>query len=239
MAASNPSVASAPVVASAPEQASDPVAPASTPVVLIDVYGDDAIAGFATNGFGTVSLVTPNEPQTLQTLLQSQFNDTGITIANHATGGGSSSLMNEMVGMDGNGAPFADRIKLSNASIVIESHTRNDALGGETINDYRQYLAAWVASVRAAGKIPVLEESGPTCDGDHPQLAAYVQAMDDAATQFNVPIVTQYAYVGSLPNWQSHMASCLYPDSYLLALKAQREFDVIGPLVQKVIGGAQ
>ncbi|MFM0044139.1 SGNH/GDSL hydrolase family protein [Paraburkholderia sediminicola] len=210
--------------------------PVSTPVVLIDVYGDDGIAGFTVSDSGLWSTVAPNEPQTLQELLQSQFSDTGITVANHATGGGSSSLMNEMLGMDGNGAPFADRIKLSSASYAIESHTLNDALGGETINDYRQYLAAWVVAVRAAGKTPVLEESGPVCDGNHPQLAVYVQAMDDAAVQFNVPIVTQYAYVSSLPNWEDHMASCLYPDAYLLQIKAQREVAVITPLIQQVIG---
>ncbi|WP_244869610.1 SGNH/GDSL hydrolase family protein [Paraburkholderia aspalathi] len=205
----------------------------------IDVFGDDGIAGFTTNGFGMFSLVTPNEPQALQTFLQSQFNDTGIAVANHATGGTSSSLQNEMLGMDGNGAPFADRIKQSPAGYVIESHARNDALGGETIDDYRQYLAAWVAAVKAAGKTPVLEESGPACDGDHPQLAAYVQAMDDAAAQFNIPLVTQYAYISSLPNWQSHMASCLYPDTYLLQIRAQREQAVIAPLVHAAIGGAQ
>lgn len=231
--------ASAPVAASSSQPASEPAAApvsASTPVVLIDVYGDDGIAGFAPNNFGMVSTVTPNEPQALQMLLQTQFNDAGITVANHATGGTSSSLMNEMLGMDGNGAPFADRIKQSPASIVIESHTRNDALSGETINDYRQYLAAWVVAVRAAGKIPVLEESGPTCDSDHPQLAAYVQAMDDAAAQFNVPIVTQYGYISGLPSWNSHMASCLYPDTYLAQIKARRELSVIAPLVQQVIG---
>jgi hypothetical protein len=213
-----------------------PTGPASTPVVLLEVYGDDGIAGFTVNNFGMTSLVVPNEPQTLQALLQAQFNDTGIMVTNRATGGTSSSLMNEMLGMDGNGAPFADRIKLSSSTYVIESHTRNDALGGETINDYRQYLAAWVVAVRAAGKVPVLEESGPVCDGDHPQLAAYVQAMDDAAAQFNVPLITQHAYINGLPNWQSHMASCLYPDAYLLQLKAKREQAVIASLIKASLG---
>ncbi|PRZ56196.1 hypothetical protein BX589_102397 [Paraburkholderia fungorum] len=201
----------------------------------IDVYGDDGIAGFTVSDYGMWSTVTPSEPQALQALLQNQFNDTGITVVSHATGGTSSSLQNEMLGMDGNGAPFADRIKLSSASYVIESHTRNDALGGETIDDYRQYLAAWVAAVRVSGKIPVLEESGPVCDSDHPQLAAYVQAMDDAAVQFGVALVSQYAYISSLPNWQAHMASRLYPDAYLLQIKAQREAAVIAPLVRNLI----
>jgi hypothetical protein len=91
----------------------------------------------------------------------------------------------------------------------------------------------------AASKLPVLEESGPVCDNDHPQLAAYVRALDDAATQFNVPIVSQYEYIGSLPDWQSHITSCLYPDAYLLAIKAQREFEVVAPIREKMIGGAR
>ena len=164
-----------------------------------------------------------NETDQSQSLLQATLNDTAVTIANHATGGTSSSLKNEMLGMDGNGAPFAERIKTSTASIVIDNHAINDALGGETLADYRQYLAQWIAAVRAAGKMPVLEEPGPVCDGDHPQLAAYVDAMNDAAAQFNVPIVKQFDYIQTLPNWQTHMASCFYPDEWLLQIKGQRQ----------------
>jgi hypothetical protein len=32
------------------------------------------------------------------------------------------------------------------------------------------------------------------------------------------------------------MASCLYPDTFLLQLKAQREASVIAPLVKQFIG---
>jgi hypothetical protein len=231
--------ASASVAASSPAPASTPVAsaPESTPVVNIDVYGDDQITGLAIDQYGFMSMVTPNEPAALQALLRQQFNDTGITVSSHATGGMSSSLYNELRGMDGNGDPFANRIKLSAAHIVIESHTLNDALGGETLADYRQYLADWVVAVRAAGKLPVLEESGPVCDSDHPQLAAYVQAMDDAATAYNVPIVKQYEYISSMPGWKSHMTSCMVPDAYLDSIKAQREADVVGQIVKSLIGG--
>jgi hypothetical protein len=236
---SSDQAASAPVAASSPAPASTPVAsaPASTPVVNIDIYGDDQMAGFAMNQYGFPSVVSPNEPAALQALLRQQFNNTGITVSSHATGGTSSSLYNELRGMDGNGDPFANRIKLSAAHIVIESHTLNDALGGETLADYRQYLADWVVAVRAAGKLPVLEESGPVCDSEHPQLATYVQAMDDAAVAYDVPIIKQYAYISALPDWQSHMASCLVPDAYLDSIKAQREADVVGQIVKSLIGG--
>ncbi|TXD58934.1 hypothetical protein FUT88_13315 [Ralstonia sp. TCR112] len=173
-----------------------------------------------------------NETDQSQSLLQATLNDTAVTIANYATGGGSSSLKNEMLGMDGNGAPFADRIKTSAASIVIDNHAINDALGGETLVDYRQYLAQWIAAIRAAGKTPVLEEPGPVCDGDHPQLAAYVDAMNDAAAQFNVPIVKQFDYIQTLPNWQSHMKGCFYPDEWMLQIKGKRQADLLAPLIQ-------
>jgi hypothetical protein len=230
--------ASAPVAASSPAPASTPVAsaPASTPVVNIDVYGDDQITGLAVDQYGFMSMVTPNEPAALQALLRQKFNDTGITVSSHATGGMSSSLYNELRGMDGNGDPFANRIKLSAAHIVIESHTLNDALGGETLADYRQYLADWVVAVRAAGKLPVLEESGPVCDSEHPQLAAYVQAMDDAAVAYDVPIIKQYSYIQGIAGWQSHMTGCLYPDAMLLAAKASQELTVIAPLVKAALG---
>jgi hypothetical protein len=188
------------------------------------------------NDYGMPSAVSPNESQTLQTLLQAQFNDTGITVDNHATGGTSSSLKNEMLGMDGNGAPFADRIKNSPASIVIESHTLNDALGGETVDDYRQYLAAWVVAVKAAGKIPVLEESIPVCDGDRPQLAAYVQAMDDAAAAYNIALISQYAYLQTVPNYCSHLTAGVDPDAAIYAIKAQREGVIVESLVQDIVG---
>ncbi len=223
-----------PLAASAPEPASTPIAaPASTPVVLIEAFGDDAMLGMS----GPMTISQQGETVGSQTLLQAQLSDTGIVVANHATGGRSSSLQNELRGMDGNGPPFADRIKTSKAAIVVESHTLNEARGGETLDDYRQYLAQWVVAVRAAGKVPVLEESGPVCDGDHPQLAAYVRAMDDAAALYSVPLVKQYAYIQTLPNWQSHLSGCFFPDDLLYALKAQREAAILTPLVKTIIGG--
>lgn len=210
---------------------------ASTPVVQIDAYGDDAMEGDTTNGVGMLSLVTPNEPASLQTLLRAQFQDTGISVADDATGGGASSLMDLLDGMDGGGAPFAQRIATSSAVIVIDNHAVNDFYGGETVGDYSAYLAQMIQDVRAAGKTLVIEEAGPVCDGQHPFLDQYVAAQDAAAAQYGVAIVTQYAYIQALPNWCSHMANGFYPDAWLDAIKAQREAAVIAPLVKGLIGG--
>lgn len=206
--------------------------PTSIPVVSIVVYGDDAMMGATVNSFGMFSLVMPNEPQDLQAALQAQFGNTGITVIDHATGGTSSSLMNEINGTDGSGAPFAQRIAASSAEIVVDNHAVNDALGGETVNDYAGYLGQWIIDVRAANKIPVLEEPGPVCDGNHPQLGVYVQAMDAAAEQYGVALIRQYAYISSIAGWCSHMAQGFYPDAYIDAMKAKQERAVIAPLIQ-------
>lgn len=222
-----------PAPSPAPQPAPTPnLAPKPQKPVLIEVYGDDAMSGMTS----MMGRAQQSETDQSQSLLRATLNDGAITVANHATGGTSSSLKNEMLGMDGNGAPFADRIKASSASIVIDNHAINDALGGETLADYRLYLAQWIGAVRAAGKTPILEEPGPVCDGDHPQLAAYVDAMNDAAAQFNVPIVKRFDYIQTLPNWRSHMNSRFYPDEWMLQIKGRRQADLIAPLVKNIIG---
>jgi len=234
-AAASTAAASMPAAASSPAAASAPI-PASTPVVEIDVYGDDAMSGIAISNYGLMSLTSPDEPQALQSLLQAQFNDTGVTVASYATGGTSSSLANMLAGVDGGGGPFAQRVTQHPGVIVIDNHAINDMYGGETLQDYATDLAAYINAVRAAGKTPVLEEPGPVCDGNHPQLADYVDAMDSVAASYNVPLIRQYAYVQGVAGWQSHMLQCFYPDAYLDGLKAHQEQAVIGPLVAKLIG---
>jgi lysophospholipase L1-like esterase len=54
------------------------------------------------------------------------------------------------------------------------------------------------------------------------------------ATQMNVPLVTQFDYIQSLPNWQSMLTDGVHPGDQLYAIKAQREYDVIAPLVKSL-----
>lgn len=226
-ASSTPSAASD-STASAPTAAS---APASTPVVRIAVFGDDQMAGIAIGQYGMPTLVTPNEPAQLQALLQKQFNDTGITVQNISSGGTSSSLQNELDGMDGLGDGQPQRMLASGASIVIEEHAVNDALGGETVAEYSAYLGQWIQDAQAAGLQPVLEEPGPVCDGSHPQLPAYVAAMDAVAATYNVPLIQQYTIILAIDGWQTHMIGCTVPDSYLDSVRAAQEQAIISAFV--------
>jgi hypothetical protein len=229
-----------------PTQAAAQSAPATSPVapppvakpdpvfVRIDIYGDDAMMGITSSNYGMPTIAQQTEPAATQTLLQAQFVDS-VTITNHAEGGTASSLVNMMNGVDGGGAPFAERIKSSPAQIVLTNHAINDDLV-QSLGPYTDALIAWVLAVRKAGKIPVLEEPNPVCDGNHPYLENYVTTMDNVAASYNVPIVKQYDYIQSLPNWQTHLSGCLFPDEWLLNVKAQRQAAILAPLVRAVIG---
>jgi hypothetical protein len=60
------------------------------------------------------------------------------------------------------------------------------------------------------------------------------RAMETAAQQYGVPIIKEYDYVSSPPDWQSHMQACYYPDAYPDSLKARRDA-VIASLVKLII----
>lgn len=211
----------------APEPAVTPPAPKPTKTVVIEIYGDDAMMGLTSQ----MSIAQQSEPMATQALLRAQFGD-GITIINKAMGGGASSLVNMMRGVDGGGPPFAERIKASKADVILTNHAINDNLV-QSLAPYSDGLIAWIQAVRDAGKIPVLEEPNPVCDENHPWLDNYVGVMNGIADAYKLPLVKQYAYVQALPNWQSHMNACLYPDEWMLQIKAQRQAEVLAPIVAK------
>ncbi|CAB3731578.1 hypothetical protein LMG22037_05626 [Paraburkholderia phenoliruptrix] len=174
-----------------------------------------------------------SEPFDTQTLLQAQFGST-VTVDNRASGGTSSTLLNMMNGLDGGGPPFAQRIKSSQAQIVLDAHAVNDDLS-QSLGPYTDALIAWIQAVRAAGKVAVLEEPGPVCDDSRPYLANYVSVMNSVAAQYNVPIVKQYEYLQTIPNLCSHYTAGIYPDNFVLQIKAQRQAAVLAPLVKDLM----
>jgi hypothetical protein len=209
---------------------------ASTPVIKIVIHGDDQSQGMVFDQFGRAITIAPNESSALQTLLQKQFNDSGITVQNASSGGRSSSLANELDGMDGMGAGQPQRMQASGAQIAVEAHSINDAFGGESVGQYAAYLGQWVQDAQDNGIQPVLGEPTPVCDGNHPQLGAYAQAIDDAAKQHGVPVIHHYNTIAALTDWQAHTLGCLIPDATLDAVKAQQAEAIISPLVAKLIG---
>jgi hypothetical protein len=246
--ASPASEASAPVSASAPATdpapASEPVASASVaasapPVVspptpkpvLIEIHGDDAMYGALPPFY---AFNAQSEPANTQSILQAQFGGT-VTVDNRAEGGTASTLLNMMNGVDGGGPPFAQRILSSKAEIVLDAHAINDDLA-QSLGPYTDALIAFVQSVRAAGKIPVLEEPSPVCDDSRPHLDNYVSVMDGIAEQYNVPVVKQYDYLQTIPNLCAHYTAGIFPDNAIYAIKAQRQAAVLAPIVRTLMG---
>jgi hypothetical protein len=213
------------------------VAVPSTPVVSVVFYGDDQTFGDVINQFGMVAMTSPTEPVALQSLLQSEFNDSGVTVANSSSGGTSSSLQNELAGMDGMGQGEPARMIASGAKIAVEAHSINDFLGGETVEQYQTDLVTWIEDAQANGIQPVLQEPSPECDNLNPLQTEYVAAIDSVGQQLNVPVIPIYSYVQGIANWQSHMANCEIPDAFLDQLEAQQAQTVIAPLIKTIIGG--
>lgn len=121
-------------------------------------------------------------------------------------------------------APFtstlATRLATDPSQIVVMNYAINDS-ARDTLDQYEQNLYDWVATVRAAGKIPVFEEPNPS------SLAAYqaamppfVEAMDRAGQQLNVLVIPQYSRIMAMPNWQAILTDGLHPDALGYQIKA-------------------
>jgi hypothetical protein len=197
---------------------------------VIEIHGDDALFGAVPPTF----FFNPqNEPADTQAILQNALSDSAITVDNLAEGGAASTIVNLIAGVDGEGAPYAQRIQSSKAQIVVAGYGVEDNRI-QSLAPYADALVAFVQDVRAAGKIPVLEEPGPVCDDQHPNLANYASVMDGIAQQYNVPLVKQYNELLAVPNFCSHMNG-IYPDNAILQMRAQREAAVLQPIVQQLI----
>lgn len=145
--------------------------------------------------------------------------------------------MNLLDGMDGGGAPFAQRLASNPASIIVISYGLNDQYGGQTTSDFIGYLTQAIQTVQDAGRTVVLEEPSPTCDGDHPHLAEYSAAIDTTGKTLGVPVIQQYNIMSKVPNWVQHMdGSCTVPDAYLDAIKAQNEVKILAPFIRRLHG---
>jgi lysophospholipase L1-like esterase len=128
-------------------------------------------------------------------------------------------------------SPLATRLANDPSQIVIMNYGLNDSLK-VTVDVYQQDLIQWVSIVRSFGKIAVFEEPNPSSIDTYLQvMPSFVSAMDLVAAQLNVPLVKQYDYIQTLPNWQSMLVDGLHPDAQLYAIKAARTAAVIKTLM--------
>jgi lysophospholipase L1-like esterase len=200
--------------------------------VVIDAQGDSTMWGYQKIN-GVVGRTSAPVPALLQSALQAQYGS-AVTVNDNAISG--TTLGQRMNGQAGF-TPYAQEVTTYKANIVIENFAINDSLtwNSESPADFQNYLVSFIAASQAAGRVVVLEEPNPMADPAYnAALALRVQVIDDVAKQMNLPLVKQFDYIQSLPNWKTLLTDGVHPTDALYAIKAQRELDVVGPIVKSL-----
>jgi lysophospholipase L1-like esterase len=192
--------------------------------VGIDAEGDSTFYG--TQVINGVLSRTPNNPPAI---LQKDFGSS-TTVTNSGVGG--ATITQALNGIAPRySAPLASRLASLSPKLVLSNFGINDSeVGDETA--YRNSLNTWISTVRSMGATPILEEPNPVCDATHPKLDAFVVILRDVAAQQGVTLIAQYDYIKSLPNWQAMLTDCVHPTDALYAIKAQREYAALSPIVK-------
>jgi acyl-CoA thioesterase-1 len=193
--------------------------------IVIDAEGDSTMYGLETVNGQFVQSAHP-VPALVQAQLQSWF---GPKVTVNANGSPGANLDYELQGTNNYATALSARLAASRARIVIENFGINDAY--LPVESYRGNLVRFVDTVRAAGKLPVLEEPNPVCAG-HEALDQLVAVLNEVARDEGVPLVKQYDAVKALPGWQSMLTDCVHPGDALYAFKAAREADVLAQVIR-------
>ncbi|WP_284504743.1 SGNH/GDSL hydrolase family protein [Caballeronia sp. INDeC2] len=204
--------------------------------VLIEAYGDSTMEGYTyLNGPGTLATISvDNQPAVLQSSLQAKYGDS-VTVSNQGVSGTRAPQLVE--GSDTVHLPWTQVVANSNAQIMIVNYGINDGmLRPESLDAYKAALREIADTAIRGGKIIVFEQPNPTCvNGEQfTGLDAYAEAMEDVAAEKNTPLVKNYEYLLSLPNWQDMLSDCIHPRGEMYKIEAQRMAAVIGPLVERL-----
>lgn len=208
--------------------------------VLIEEYGDSTTYGTQTVN-GVQQYTANSEPVQLQAMLREQFGDR-VTVVKHAIGGTEAAQIYE--GLGGYGATWKQFMAVSKADIVTINYALNDSFynakpaDGIPNTDAVQYMgiiAQMVRDARAAGKQVVLYEPNPTIWQPAPgNIYGYVACLRAVAAELNVPIVSKFDYIQSLPAWRSLLSEDgVHPTDEGYRVIAQQE----APIVSAVVAG--
>lgn len=204
--------------------------------IVIDAQGDSTIWGFQTADNFKKHWQTPNNPPALlEKALQERFGNS-ITVQNHGHPG--AMIGDRMNGVNGYTQTYTQEIATNKADIVIVNFALNDAHKSalEPVEQYKAFLIDFVQQSQAAGRIVVLEEPNPI---DFPinvsTIPRYVDAMNEVAKEMGIAIVHQYDHISAMPNWKSLLIDGIHPTDELYRIKAQRQAEVIGPIVGKLL----
>jgi acyl-CoA thioesterase I len=215
-------------------------APGPHSPVLIEAYGDSTTLGITCSD-GHCGPQAQNAVAYLQEALQARYGDR-VRVTNYGVGGTMATQLRDGTGSrragPANGLPWQERLAASPAQIVLINYGINEMMHNQTPDEFYAAETTLVKTARELGKQPVLQTANPMPDNRlNARLAAMVEMTRRVAAEQQVPLVDQYAYVGSLPDWKTLMSDGAHPKPELYRLKAQQDFKVVEPLVQRLLDG--
>ncbi|MEM5437016.1 SGNH/GDSL hydrolase family protein [Paraburkholderia diazotrophica] len=206
------------------------------PQVLIEAYGDSTTLGISCSD-GRCGPQADNAVTYLQDALRAKYG-ARVTVANFGVGGTMASQLRDGTGPGRNG-PWKARLAASNAQIVTINYGINEVMHNQTPEQFYEAETDLVKATQAFGKLPVLQTSNPMPDGRlNARLAAMAAMTRRVAAEQHVPLVDQYAAISSMADWKAQMSDGAHPKPELYRVKAQQDFQVIDPLVQRMLGVA-
>ncbi|KXU87563.1 G-D-S-L family lipolytic protein [Paraburkholderia monticola] len=213
------------------------VAPSPTPV-LIEAYGDSTTLGI-TCADGHCGPQARNAVTGLQQALQAHDGER-VQVMNYGVGGTMAAQLRDGTGNrragPTAGLPWRERLTASPARIVLINYGINEVMQNQTPAQFYAAETTLVQIARELGKEPVLQTSNPMPDKRlNAKLAEMVAMTRRVAAEQRVPLVDQYAYVSSLPDWKALMSDGAHPKPELYRLKAEQDYRVVEPLVRRLL----
>ena len=208
--------------------------------VLVDAYGDSTTLGI-TCSEGHCGPQPQNAVSYLQDELQARYGQK-VRVTNYGVGGTMASQLRDGTGNrragPTAGLPWQERLAASSAQIVLINYGINEVMQNQTPELFYAAETTLVKTARALGKEPVLQTSNPMPDNHlNARLAAMVAMTRRVAAEQQVPLVDQFAYVSNLPDWKTLMSDGAHPKPGLYRLKAEQDFQVVDPLVRRLLDG--
>lgn len=195
----------------------------------IEQFGDSTSLGLTWNGSSFV-IASPTSPDQLYIDMQSRFGAGQVVVYNRGVG---STCAKDLL----YGPPdFASRIASSTAQIITLNYGSNDNwYCNQTVAQYSAQMDQLVKIVKAAGKIPVLIEPTPTLNRNNPNLYNYVSALSQVAINNGVAIIQHYRLWQAGGVWKVWLSDDTHPTSEGYKLKGDTEFQVLSPIVYKLL----
>jgi acyl-CoA thioesterase I len=210
--------------------------------VVIEAYGDSTTLGI-TCANGHCGPQPQNAVSYLQDELQTHHGDQ-VRVTNYGVGGTMATQLRDGTGNrragPTAGLPWQARLAASPAQIVLINYGINEVMQNQTPEQFYAAETTLVKTARALGKQPVLQTSNPLPDNRlNARLAAMVTMTRRVAIEQQVPLVDQFAYVSGLPDWKTLMSDGAHPKPALYRLKAEQDYQVVEPLVRRLLDGTR